>query len=59
MEVPMPDRPLSSDATHADRRKIGRTTVERRNLRTRLEGLWSEAERERFSCAKSGATPER
>jgi hypothetical protein len=47
LEVLMPHRPLS-EATHADRRKIGRTTVERRNVRTRLEGLWTAAERERF-----------
>ena len=31
-----------------ERRKIGRSTAERRDLRTRLEGLWAEEERERF-----------
>jgi hypothetical protein len=31
-----------------ERRRIGRTTNERRDWRTRLEGIWTEAERERF-----------
>jgi hypothetical protein len=31
----------------SDRRKHGRTTQERRDLRTRLEGVWNETERAR------------
>jgi hypothetical protein len=31
-----------------DRRRIGRSTAERRRSRIRLEGLWTELERERF-----------
>jgi hypothetical protein len=38
---------LTPDDRHPDRRRIGRTTAERRDFRTRLEGLWTEAERQR------------
>ena len=42
----MADMPLTPDDRRPDRRRIGRTTAERRDLRTRLEGLWTEAERQ-------------
>ena len=37
------------DRSHqsTDRRKRGRTTEDRRDLRTRLEGLWTDTERAR------------
>jgi hypothetical protein len=44
----MADIPFTPDDRHLDRRRIGRTTRERRDLLTRLEGLWTEAERQRF-----------
>jgi hypothetical protein len=34
-------------SSQSDRRKKGRTTQERRDLRTRLEGIWTETERAR------------
>ena len=40
--------PLTPSAWPNDRRRIGRSTNERRDRRTRLEGLWTEAERTRF-----------
>ena len=40
--------PLTPNAWPNDRRRIGRSTNERRDRRTRLEGLWTEAERTRF-----------
>jgi hypothetical protein len=44
----MADVPFTPDGRCLDRRRIGRTTRERRDLLTRLEGLWTEAERQRF-----------
>ena len=37
-------------SSQPDRRKQGRTTQERRDLRTRLEGIWTETERARRSA---------
>jgi len=38
---------MDHSSSHPDRRKKGRTSQERRDVRTRLEGIWTEAERTR------------
>lgn len=39
--------PMDPSHQSTDRRKRGRTTADRRDQRTRLEGLWTDTERAR------------